>query len=130
MVSLSIFIKSAVEPLIKTLLVVLPCCWTRTSSTVSISFIFLWRSPSFSTTSDAALAPEDLLYRLFHEDGVRVFTPLPLVAACRCSRQRMQELLAGFPHADIADMVEDEAITATCKFCNLSGTIETGGGAP
>ena len=68
--------------------------------------------------SDAALAPEDLLYRLFHEDGVRVFTPLPLVAACRCSRQRMQELLAGFPHADIADMVEDEAITATCKFCN------------
>jgi len=68
--------------------------------------------------SDAASAPEDLLYRLFHEDGVRVFTPLPLVAACRCSRQRMQELLAGFPHADIADMVEDEAITATCKFCN------------
>jgi molecular chaperone Hsp33 len=68
--------------------------------------------------SDAALAPEDLLYRLFHEDGVRVFKALPLVAACRCSRQRMQELLAGFPHADIADMVEDGAITATCKFCN------------
>jgi molecular chaperone Hsp33 len=68
--------------------------------------------------SDAALAPEDLLYRLFHEDGVRVFTPLPLVAACRCSRERMQELLAGFSEADIADMVEDEAITATCKFCN------------
>ncbi|HJP22919.1 MAG TPA: Hsp33 family molecular chaperone HslO [Alphaproteobacteria bacterium] len=70
--------------------------------------------------SDAGLAAEDLLYRLFHEDGVRVFNALPLVAACRCSRDRMQSLLAGFSQADIEDMVDDGAITATCKFCNQS----------
>ncbi len=74
--------------------------------------------------SDAGLAAEELLYRLFHEDGVRVFTPLPLVAACRCSLDRMHNLLAGFSRQDIDDMVEDAAVTATCKFCNQSYRFE------
>ena len=35
---------------------------------------------------DPDLSGERLLYRLFHERGVRVFTPLPLRAQCSCSR--------------------------------------------
>src|SRR5262249_32934085 len=35
---------------------------------------------------DPLLSPERLLYRLFHEEGVRVTRATPLVAACRCSR--------------------------------------------
>ena len=35
---------------------------------------------------DPDLSGERLLYRLFHERGVRVFPPLPLRAQCSCSR--------------------------------------------
>ena len=38
---------------------------------------------------DPALAPRDLLYRLFHEDGIWVYDPLALRFACRCSRERV-----------------------------------------
>ena len=36
---------------------------------------------------DPALSSERLLYRLFHERGVRVFNPQPVVAQCTCSRE-------------------------------------------
>ena len=38
--------------------------------------------------TDPALAPEHLLFRLFHEEGVRVFAPQPLRHQCRCSAER------------------------------------------
>ncbi len=36
---------------------------------------------------DPNLRAHDLLFRLFHEDGVRVYAPKPLAFACRCSRE-------------------------------------------
>src|SRR5262245_48154661 len=46
---------------------------------------------------DAQLAPNDLLYRLFHEDGVRVFRQSNLRAGCRCSRERVERVLRAMP---------------------------------
>ena len=42
---------------------------------------------------DPELPPRRLLFRLFHEDGVRVFETHPLEARCRCSRERIARIL-------------------------------------
>lgn len=66
---------------------------------------------------DPAIPPPQLLYRLYHEDGVRLFRSRPVRHACRCSRERVATTLKSFAPADIDSMVEDEAITVTCEFC-------------
>jgi len=71
---------------------------------------------------DPDLSPERLLYRLFHEDGVRVFDPVPVEWRCNCSREQLLETIRRFSEEERAAMVEDGRITATCQFC--SGTYE------
>ena len=67
---------------------------------------------------DAGLPSEILLYRLFHEDGVRLFPAQALTAACRCSADRVTGMLAAFPQAERADMVEpDGRIHVRCEYC-------------
>lgn len=67
---------------------------------------------------DPALTPAELLFRLFHEDGVRVFRQHALRAECRCSRQRLEFALLALPPGDRQDIAEDGKLTATCQFCN------------
>ena len=68
---------------------------------------------------DPALRPDDLLFRLFHEDGVRVFEALPLNPGCGCDEQRVWNMLASFPLDDLESMrQEDGGITVTCQFCS------------
>jgi molecular chaperone Hsp33 len=64
------------------------------------------------------LSPRDLLFRLFHEDGVRVFDAHGVAAKCRCSRQRIERILRQLPEADNAEIVQDAEISVTCEFCN------------
>ena len=67
---------------------------------------------------DAELTPRRLLFRLFHDEGVRVYRTHPLEARCRCSRERIVRILRAFPAEDIEDMRKDEVTTVTCEFCN------------
>src|SRR5436305_7159754 len=67
---------------------------------------------------DPDLSGERLLYRLFHQRGVRVFTPLPLRAQCSCSRDAVSAMLASFAAKDRADMVKDGKVVVTCEFCS------------
>jgi molecular chaperone Hsp33 len=67
---------------------------------------------------DPDLSGERLLYRLFHERGVRVFPPLPLRAQCSCSRDAVSSMLASFAAQDRADMVKDGKVVVTCEFCS------------
>jgi molecular chaperone Hsp33 len=67
---------------------------------------------------DPDLSGERLLYRLFHERGVRVFSPLPLRAQCSCSRDAVSAMLASFAPNDRADMVKDGKVIVTCEFCS------------
>jgi molecular chaperone Hsp33 len=67
---------------------------------------------------DPGLSGERLLYRLFHERGVRVFSPLRLRAQCSCSRDAVAAMLASFAPQDRADMVKDGKVVVTCEFCN------------
>ncbi len=66
---------------------------------------------------DPSISAETLLYRLFHEDGVRVFDAAPLRAACSCNEEKIATVLSRYGEDDLSDMVEDGAITVTCEFC-------------
>lgn len=68
---------------------------------------------------DPAVTADRLLYRLFHEDGVRMFQPKPLKAFCRCSADRILDVLKSFPVEERADMIEDDGvIRVTCEYCS------------
>lgn len=68
---------------------------------------------------DDALAPEQLLYRLFHQEGLAVGQSRALAYGCRCSRSRLVNVLEGFSADDLDHMAEDGTITMTCEFCNF-----------
>ena len=67
---------------------------------------------------DPNLSGERLLYRLFHERGVRVFKPLALHAQCSCSREAVSSMLKSFDPKDRAEMVQNDKVVVTCEFCS------------
>ena len=68
---------------------------------------------------DPTVSPETLLFRLFHEDGVRLEGARPLTAVCRCSKDRITAVLASFDPKEREDMVEDDGkIRVTCEYCS------------
>ncbi|HZK89562.1 MAG TPA: Hsp33 family molecular chaperone [Stellaceae bacterium] len=75
-----------------------------------------------STTADELVAPDlpprRLLWRLFHDEGVRVYETHPVEARCRCSRERIAGILRAFPADEIDDMRKEAVTTVTCEFCN------------
>lgn len=77
----------------------------------------------FGTLTDAELidptvSQNTLLYRLFHEDGVRIVETHDIKGQCRCSRERLRQTLAGFDQKSVNDLSEDgETIKANCEFC-------------
>lgn len=74
---------------------------------------------------DPALSSNHLLYRLFHEDGVRVFGSKMLRAFCRCSQDRIETVLKSFPAEDRESMVEpDGKIHVTCEYCSRVYAVE------
>ena len=76
---------------------------------------------------DPAVSSERLLYRLFHERGVRVFEPLAVREGCNCSRERIMRMLAKFSPEDRRDMIADDGrIGVTCEFLLASLRSRTG----
>lgn len=70
---------------------------------------------------DPVLPGEQLLFRLFHERGVRVFATQPVSAQCSCSRERVAGVLASFSRDERRDMIQDDGrVTVTCEFCGRS----------
>jgi len=70
--------------------------------------------------TDPAVPVERLLYRLFHERGVRVFRPAAIRDRCSCSRERVEAMLGRFSSAEIEESIENDAISVTCEFCGAS----------
>ncbi len=74
---------------------------------------------------DPTISAETLLYRLFHEDGVRLEGAKALAAVCRCSKDRIATVLQSFPAEERAEMVEDDGkIRVTCEYCSTNYEID------
>ena len=67
---------------------------------------------------DPTVGSERLLYRLFHEHGVRVFEGTPVIDDCSCSRARIRSVLDSFTAEEIAESTENGAISVACEFCS------------
>ncbi len=67
---------------------------------------------------DPLVSPEELLYRLYHEDGVTVYPSIPLTRHCTCSRPSIEDMLNRFSIEERAAMVENGEIGVTCEFCS------------
>ncbi len=62
--------------------------------------------------------PTELLVRLFHEEGPRVFDAQPVSFGCTCSAEKVRQTMSIYSAKDIAHMTTDEGIvTADCQFC-------------
>lgn len=65
------------------------------------------------------LASEELVYRLFHEESVRIFEQQSLSFQCGCSRERSAGMLKSLNKAELEDILKTEgSIGITCEFCN------------
>ena len=67
-----------------------------------------------------------MLYRLFHEPGVRVFRASDVHAQCSCSRDSVEAMLKSFSQDDRDHMVEDGKISVTCEFCSANYVFAPG----
>lgn len=67
---------------------------------------------------DPTVGAERLLYRLFHEHGVRVFDGTPVRDKCTCSREKVRSILESFSAEEIDESIEDGAIKVACEFCS------------
>jgi molecular chaperone Hsp33 len=73
---------------------------------------------------DTTLAPETLLWRLFHEDEVRVEPPEPVIFRCDCDADRITQVLKSYSSQDRAGLADpDGIIRATCEFCGKTHEI-------
>jgi molecular chaperone Hsp33 len=66
-----------------------------------------------------ALSDRDILRRLFAEDDVRLFESAPVFFRCRCSRERVIEMLRSLGAEEIRSvLVERGEVEVRCDFCN------------
>lgn len=77
----------------------------------------------FDTIEDIELVDPDvssatLLFRLFHESGVRLEPPKPLMDKCTCSDEKLLTTLRQMPKDELKALAEEDgSIAADCQFC-------------
>lgn len=74
--------------------------------------------------TDPQVSTERLLFRLFHERGVRVYTPEPVFDRCSCSREKLQGVIMGFSVEEKEHIAENGKISVTCEFCSTTYTFK------
>jgi len=73
---------------------------------------------------DTSLSPETLLWRLFHEDEVRVEPPEPVIFRCDCDTGRIVQVLKSYAPEDRSGLADpDGIIRARCEFCGKTHEI-------
>lgn len=61
----------------------------------------------------------NLLNRLYHEETVRVFDPLPVCFRCSCSRERVTNMLRTLGINELTSIIEEQGqVGVACEFCN------------
>ncbi len=73
--------------------------------------------------TDPQINAERLLFRLFHERGVRVYEGIDVQDKCSCSRERIVEVVKGLDPEDVAAALDQSEIVTTCEFCNTTYRI-------
>jgi len=81
--------------------------------------VILMASATEAEMLDPALPDTTLLYRLFHEDRPRQFERRPLMARCRCSRERIDRVLRSIKREELDDLRDKTGrVSVKCEFCS------------
>jgi len=65
------------------------------------------------------LPTQELLYRLYHEEDVRLFEAQPATFKCSCSRDNVTQMLKMLGEEEVeAILAERQTIEVNCEFCN------------
>ncbi len=60
-----------------------------------------------------------IIRRLYPEEDVRVFDPVPVVFRCSCSRERVAAMLRMLGHEEVRAALDEQGkIDVQCEFCN------------
>jgi molecular chaperone Hsp33 len=86
--------------------------------------VILMSSCTADELLDEDLVPEALLYRLFHETGVRVYPDQPVAAKCRCSVEKVERVLRSLTDEQLQDMTVDGAVSVVCEFCKTESRYD------
>jgi molecular chaperone Hsp33 len=78
----------------------------------------LARTVTAEELTSGVLKSAELLYRIFHEDGVWLYDPQALEDQCSCSAERVKTTLKTFAGDDLEEMATEGVITADCQFCS------------
>lgn len=70
--------------------------------------------------TDPSLPSRDLLYRLFHEQGVQVAEADALERTCACDAERFIKALKTLSAEDLAEIFEDGEAESQCEFCGTT----------
>jgi len=66
-----------------------------------------------------SLPSEEIIYRLFHEEAVRLYDPQPISFKCECSREKVEKSLLTLGSDELIALLEEKGIIeADCDFCN------------
>ncbi|MGD8927007.1 MAG: Hsp33 family molecular chaperone HslO [Thioalkalispiraceae bacterium] len=88
---------------------------------------------SDTVTREELLEVEELnlLHRLYHEESVRIFEPLPVCFRCSCSRERVANMLQTIGIEELNSIIEEQGqVSVACEFCNQKyefDSVDVGG---
>lgn len=65
-----------------------------------------------------ALPVREILYRLYHEEDIRLFSRVPVSFRCSCSRERVEAVLRMLGHDEIHSILDEQgSVSVDCEFC-------------
>ncbi|AZQ86187.1 Hsp33 family molecular chaperone HslO [Colwellia sp. Arc7-635] len=65
-----------------------------------------------------SLATEDLLYRLYHQEEVRLFEPQAVTYKCSCSEEKCLSAISQIAPSELESiLVEQGSVSMTCDYC-------------
>ena len=73
---------------------------------------------------DENISLQQLLIRLYHETGIRIFDHTELAAGCRCSEEKIRTVLSSLNLEELKEVAEDGTVTVTCDFCTKDHKFE------
>ncbi len=65
-----------------------------------------------------SLPAQELLYRLYHQEEVRVFDPQTVSYQCSCSEEKCLTAISQFSAEELADILAEQgSVSITCDYC-------------
>ncbi|HTY65555.1 MAG TPA: Hsp33 family molecular chaperone HslO [Alphaproteobacteria bacterium] len=80
--------------------------------------LMLASSATSAELVDPNLLAWQLVDRLYLAEGVRIFRPHEMTHACRCSRERVENVLRMLPPDELDTLKIDDRVEVRCEFCN------------